>query len=164
MTRTFSPLSPRPVGVLLGALALTALAASPAAAAEGRVDGTISAEGQSCSWTDGITSDQAPNGLTVDRTSINPSGGNLTCEGSTTAALNNDPNVSFDDSAGTLTADLLDISVTIIGITCRYQAVDLPVEREGDTRTYSTTADIPLYDGSFLCPDPASVDATFTFR
>ncbi|MFC3999311.1 hypothetical protein ACFOVU_25600 [Nocardiopsis sediminis] len=158
-------ISPKPAGVLLGALALTALAASPAAAAEGQVDGTISAEGQSCSWTDGVTSDQAPNNLTVDRASINPSdGGNLTCDGSTTATLNNDPNVTFDDSAGTLTADLLDISVTLVGVTCRYQATDVSAQRDADTRTYTTTADIPLYEGGILCPDPASVDASFTFR
>ncbi|WP_017627303.1 hypothetical protein [Nocardiopsis chromatogenes] len=160
-----SRISPRPVAVVLGTLALTGLAASPAAAAQGAVDGTISAEGQSCSWTDGVTSDQAPNALTVDRTTINTSGtGNLSCDGDTTAALNNDPNVTFDDAAGTLTADVLDISVSVIGITCRYRATDITAERDGDTRTYTTSADIPLHEGGFLCPDPASVTASLTFR
>lgn len=153
--------SPRPVGVLLGALALTGLAASPAAAAEGLMDGSITAEGQECGWTDAVTSDQAPNPLTVDRESLNAG---LSCSGDTTATLNNDPTVTFDDTAGTITADVLDISVTMVGVTCRYQATDMSAQRDGDTRTYTASVDIPLHEGGFLCPDPASVDASFTFR
>ncbi|MDA2810064.1 hypothetical protein O4J56_05385 [Nocardiopsis sp. RSe5-2] len=160
-----SRISPRPVAVVLGTLALTGLAASPAAAAEGALDGTISAEGQSCSWTDGVTSDQAPNALTVDRTTINPSGtGNLSCDGDTTATLNNDPNVTFDDAAGTLTVDVLDISVSVLGVTCRYEGAGVSAQRDGDTRTYTTSTEIPLAEGGFLCPDPASVTASLTFR
>ncbi|MFW5415276.1 hypothetical protein J0910_01215 [Nocardiopsis sp. CNT-189] len=154
-------ISPRPIGVLLGALALTGLAASPAAAAQGAMDGSITAEGQACTWTDAVTSDQAPNTLTVDRASLNA---NLSCAGGTTAVLNNDPTVSFDDAAGTITADVLDISVTMVGVTCRYQATDMSAQRDGDTRTYNASVSIPLHEGGFLCPDPANVDAGFTFR
>lgn len=154
-------ISRTPVGVLLGALALVGMAASPAAAAEGSLDGSISAEGRDCSWTDGVTSDQAPNDLTVDRTTINPG---LSCSDGTTATLNNDPNVVFDDAAGTITADMLDITVSQFGIDCRYQAVDMSADRDGDTRTYRASVDIPLHEGGFFCPDPASVDAEFVFH
>lgn len=157
-------LSPKFAGVLLSALAVTGLASSPAVAAQGSVDGTITAEGKSCSWTDGATSDTPPNTLTVDRSTINSPGGNLSCTGDTTATLNNDPTVTFDDAAGTATADVLDVSVTEFGATCRYQATDVSAQRDGDTRTYTATTDIPLYEGGFLCPDPAAVTATFTFH
>ncbi|WP_017595899.1 hypothetical protein [Nocardiopsis potens] len=153
--------SSRPIGVLLGALALTGLAASPAAAAEGAMDGSITAEGQDCSWTGAVTSDQAPNPLTVDRESLNAA---LSCSGGTTAVLNNDPTVTFDDGAGTITTGMLDISVTMVGVTCRYQATDMSAQRDGDTRTYNASVSIPLHEGGFLCPDPANVDATFSFR
>ncbi|WP_156724979.1 hypothetical protein [Streptomyces apocyni] len=159
-----SRISPKAVGVLLSALAVTGLATSPASAAQGLVDGTIGAEGRSCSWTDGATSDTAPNTLTVDNTTINQPGGNLNCTGSTTASLNNDPTVTFDDTNGTASTDLLDISVTQYGVTCRYRASDVTAERDGDTRTYTATAEIPLYEGSFFCPNPASVTATFIFH
>lgn len=157
-------LTPKVMGVLVSALTVTALAGSPATAAQGFVDGTITAEGQSCSWTDGATSDTPPNTLTVDRSTVNAPGGNLSCTGGTTAALNNDPTVTFDDAGGTATADMLDVSVTQFGATCRYQATDVSAQRDGDTRTYTATTDIPLYEGGFLCPDPAAVTATFTFH
>ncbi|NGO72154.1 hypothetical protein [Streptomyces boncukensis] len=150
-------------GVLVSALTVAALTAAPASAAEGSIDGTIGAEGRSCTWTDGVTSDTAPNDLTVDRSTINTPGGNLSCQ-DVEATLNNDPTVSFDDNAGTATADLLDISVTVLGVNCRYQATDLSVQRDGDSRSYAGSADVPLHEGSFLCPDPASVDASFTFH
>lgn len=152
------------IGVAVSALTVTALTVSPASAAQGLVDGTISADGKSCSWTDGVTSDSAPNALTVDRSTINPSGGNLSCTSGTTASLNNDPSVTFDDTNGTNTADMLDISVTQLGVTCRYQAANVSAQRDGTTRTYTATADIPLYEGGALCPDPAAVTATFTFH
>ncbi|MBW1600243.1 hypothetical protein [Streptomyces sp. JJ38] len=159
-----SRISPKAIGVLVSALAVTGLATGPAHAAQGAVDGTITAEGQTCSWTDGVTSDTSPNTLTVDNDTINQPGGNLSCTGSTTAALNNDPTVTFDDTNGTATVDLLDVSVTVWGVTCRYQASDVSAQRDGDTRTYTANADIPLYQGGWLCPDPASVSATFSFR
>ncbi|MCZ7417314.1 MULTISPECIES: hypothetical protein [unclassified Streptomyces] len=159
-----SRISPKVIGVLVSALAVTGLATGPANAAQGAVDGTITAEGQACSWTDGVTSDTSPNTLTVDNDTINQPGGNLSCAGDTTAVLNNDPTVTFDDTNGTATVDLLDVSVTMLGVTCRYQASDVSAQRDGDTRTYTATADIPLYQGGWLCPDPASVNATFSFR
>lgn len=163
LTRSRLPVPAKAAGVLLSALTMAALTASPANAAQGLVDGTIEAEGMSCSWTDGVTSDTAPNTLTVDRSTINTPGGNLACSG-ISAALNNDPTVSFDDAAGTATVGLLDVSVTVIGITCRYQATDLAAQRDGDSRTYAASADVPLHEGSFLCPSTASVNATFSFR
>jgi hypothetical protein len=90
-------------------------------------------------------------------------GGNLSCPG-ISGALNNDPTVSFDDTTGTATVNLLDISVTVIGVTCRYQAAGLAAQRDGDTRTYAASAEVPLHEGSFLCPSTASINATFTFR
>ncbi|MFG3260523.1 hypothetical protein [Streptomyces sp. NPDC048172] len=147
-------------GVLVGALTVAALAAGPASAAQGKVDGTIAAGDRSCSWTDGVTSDTAPNALTVDRSSIN---GKLSCSG-LSATLNNDPAVTFDDAAGTAKADVLDVSVTVIGVTCRYKAEGLSAKRDGDTRNYSATADAKLTEGGALCPATQSVTATLKFH
>lgn len=157
--------TPRIVGVLLSAATVTALTGTPAHAEQGLIDGGIETPDQSCSWSDGVTSDTPPNTLTVDRSTINAPDGSLSCEGSTSAELNNDPTVTFDDDNGTVTADLLDVSVTELGlVTCRYRAENLSAQRDGDTRTYQATAEIPLYEGGPLCPDPASVTATFTFH
>ncbi|MEU8890622.1 hypothetical protein [Streptomyces sp. NPDC048442] len=151
------------VGVLVGALTLAALAVGPASAAQGQVDGSIGAGDKSCSWTGGATSATAPNALTVDRSTINSPGGNLSCSG-LSAALNNDPAVTFDDGAGTATADALDVSVTVVGVTCRYRSGALVAQRDGDTRSYSATADVPLAEGGFLCPASQTVSATLAFH
>ncbi|MDK1473146.1 hypothetical protein QNO07_06880 [Streptomyces sp. 549] len=154
--------------VLVSALTVAALTvgsagAAPVSAAQGSVDGTIGTGTSTCSWTDGVTSDTAPNTLTLDRSTVNTPGGNLSCSG-ISGVLNNDPTVSFDDAAGTATVDLLDVSVTVIGIACRYQAVDMAAERDGDTRDYAATAEVPLHTGSFFCPSTVSIDTTFSFR
>lgn len=151
-------------GVLVSALTVAALTTSPAsAAAQGHVDGSIGTGTSSCSWTNGVTSDTAPNTLTVDRSTVNTPGGNLSCSG-ISGVLNNDPTVSFNDAAGTATADMLDVSVTVFGITCRYQAVGLTAQRDGDSRNYAATTDVPLHQGGFLCPNPVSINTTFNFR
>lgn len=159
-----SRISPKVVGVLLSAMAVTGLAHSPATAAQGLVDGKITAEGRTCNWTDGVTSDTPPNTLTVDRSTINTPGGNLSCSDGSTATLNNNPGVTFDDTNGTATASTLDVSVSQFGVTCRYRASDMSAQREGDTRTYTATADVPLYQGGMFCANPATVTATFTFH
>lgn len=157
-------ISPHKVtGVLVGALTVAALSIGPASAAQGKVDGTIGAGDKSCSWTGGVTSDTAPNSLTVDRSTINTPGGNLSCSG-ISAALNNDPAVTFDDGAGTALADALDVSVTVIGVTCRYRAEAVTAQRDGTTRSYAATVDVPLKEGGFLCPASQTVTATLAFH
>ncbi|MHC0430011.1 hypothetical protein ACX6XY_07460 [Streptomyces sp. O3] len=162
-----SRISPKVLGVLLSALTVTALTSSPsgaAPAASGLLDGTINAEGNACSWSDGVTSAAPPSTLTVDRSTINPPGGNLSCSSGATASLNNDPTVTFDDTNGTANTDMLDVSVTKWGVTCRYQATNVSAQRDGDTRTYTAALDIPLHQGGWFCPNPASVTATFVFH
>jgi hypothetical protein len=161
MPRLISP--HKAVGVLVGALTVAALAAGPASAAQGKVDGTIGAGDKSCNWTNGATSNTAPNALTVDRNTINTPGGNLSCSG-ISAKLNNNPALTFNDAAGTATADALDVSVTVIGVTCRYKAVGLTAQRSGTTRNYSATATASLVAGGFLCPASQTVSATLAFH
>ena len=150
----------RGTGVLVGALTAAALSIGPPRAAEGQVDGSLAAGDKSCSWTNGTTSDTAPNDLTVNHDSINSG---LSCSG-ISASLNNDPAVTFDDAAGTAKADVLDVSVTVIGVTCRYKAEALTAQRDGDTRNYSATAEAKLAEGGALCPASQTVTATLSFH
>jgi hypothetical protein len=139
--------------------ALAANAATPAAT--GLVDGSITVSGSTCSWTNATTSDVPPNTLTIDHTTVN-----VSCSGSISASLTNDPTVTFDDTAGTASAAEVDVNATVDGISCAYTVSNLSVSRSGTTRTYSGgpfTAN--LSSGSFLCPSSESVDsATFTFH
>lgn len=159
-----SRLSSKIIGILAGALTVAALATGPALADHSKVDGSITAEGDTCSWTDGSTSDNPPNTLTVDRSTINAPGGNLTCTGGISATLNNDPTVTFDDANGTATADLLDVTLTQLGVDCQYQARDVEAQRDGTTRHYTASVTIPLSSGGLGCPNPLNADASLTFH
>src|SRR5438270_7056392 len=91
----------RRVGIrLLGTAAIAALpllgTAVVANAATGLVDGSITVSGSTCSWTNASTSDVPPNTLSIDHSTVN-----VSCSGSITANLTNDPTVTFDDTAGT---------------------------------------------------------------
>src|SRR5258708_39367259 len=93
---------------LVGFTATNALAAN-------LVDGSVTASGQTCSWTNGSTTADPPSALTINAPSINPPGGNLSCSGSAHATLNNSPNVTFNDTSGTATADVVDVTVSVFG-------------------------------------------------
>src|SRR5215467_4446820 len=93
-------------GLSVLALAAIGLSGSPASAATGLVDGSISLSSASCSWTNATTSDVPPNTLTIDHTTVHPS-----CS-SGTASLTNNPTVTFNDSAGTASANEVDVSGT----------------------------------------------------
>lgn len=157
---------------ILGAVAGAAMLAGTAGMAvaqagavqAGAVDGSITAQGNTCSWTDGVTSDVPPNTLTIDRTTINSPGGNLSCTGGVTATLNNDPAVTFDDANGTATVDRLDVTMVVSGTQCRYAADNASATRDGDTRHYTSSTTVNKVEGGILCP--ASVEATgdFNFR
>ncbi|WP_418955921.1 hypothetical protein [Streptomyces tritici] len=148
-------------------------AAAPAATAAGPaatqlVDGVIVVSGNTCTWTNARTSANPPTALTIDRTTINRPGGNLTCTGGITAALNNNPALTFDDAAGRARADVLDITGTMSGISCRYKATNVLLNRDGTTRKYVNQAfTATKTSGSFLCPGSvttAAGDATLTFH
>ncbi len=125
-----------------------------------KVDGTIVVGDDTCSWTDGSTSANPPSALTVDRTTVNSPGGNLTCTGDISATLNNDPAFSFDDTNATATTDLLDITGQQGPISCRYQVTNVQWDRDGTTRNYKNRAfTANLVSGGFLCPDTVDADA-----
>lgn len=154
----------RVLGVATGVLLVSGVAAAPVSAASGLVDGSLTAQGELCSWSDGVTSDVPPNALTVDRSTINSPGGNLDCTGDISASLNNDPTITFDDGNGSATVDQIDVTITRSGVDCQYTAENVASTRDGDTRRYTATTTVSLADGSFLCPDSAETDAEFSFR
>ncbi|MER8232832.1 hypothetical protein ACIRQY_02920 [Streptomyces sp. NPDC101490] len=125
-----------------------------------QVDGVIVVSGSTCTWSNARTSANPPTALSIDRTSINKPGGNLSCTGGITAALNNNPNVTFDDAVGQAKADVIDITGTQIGISCRYKAANVLWDREGATRKYVNQAfTATKTSGSFLCPGSVTTPA-----
>ncbi|WP_284581196.1 hypothetical protein [Streptomyces sp. 2P-4] len=144
-----------------GLLAGTAVPASAfGPSAEQRLDGSIAVAGNTCTWTDARTSANPPSTLTVDRTSINAPGGNLSCAGGITAALNNNPQFTFDDAAGTARTDAIDITGKQSFISCRYKAAGITWNREGNTRKYVNQAfTATKVSGSFLCPGSVTTAA-----
>ncbi len=148
---------------MLAGLSIVALgfAGTPAYAAGGTVDGSITLGSSSCTWTGATTSDTPPNTLTVDHTTVSP-----TCSGSISANLSNDPTITFDDAAGTASSASIVVSGTILGISCGYTVSNVSIARSGSTRTYTGgpfTAN--KSSGSILCPATETVDsATFTFH
>ncbi|MFJ9641892.1 hypothetical protein ACWEPM_06955 [Streptomyces sp. NPDC004244] len=159
-------------GVTALAAALLVGSAVPASAlgpsADQRLDGTIVVAGNTCSWTNAHTSANPPSTLTVDRTTINSPGGNLSCAGGITAALNNNPVFTFDDAAGTAKTDAIDITGRQSFISCRYKASNLTWNRDGATRKYVNQAfTATKVSGSFLCPGSvttAAGDASMLFH
>ncbi|MEU3610036.1 hypothetical protein AB0E83_32045 [Streptomyces sp. NPDC035033] len=133
-----------------------------------RVDGVIVVSGNTCTWTDARTSANPPASLSVDRTSVNAPGGNLSCTGGITATLNNNPNVTFDDAAGRAKADAIDITGTQYGVSCRYKATGVLLDRDGTTRRYVNQAfTATKTSGGFLCPGSVSTaagDASLLFH
>ncbi|MFG2333922.1 hypothetical protein ACGFMM_30490 [Streptomyces sp. NPDC048604] len=148
------------------AAATAATAAGPAATQQ--VDGVIVVAGNTCTWSNARTSANPPTALTIDRTSINTPGGNLSCTGGITATLNNNPAATFDDAAGRATADAIDITVKMSGISCRYKATGVQWNRDGDTRKYLNQAfTAAKTSGLFLCPGSVTIaagDASLLFH
>lgn len=144
----------------------SAVAAGPAV--DLKADGVIVVAGSTCTWTGASTSAAPPSALTVDRTTVNKPGGNLTCNGSITAALNNNPSFTFDDTGAVAKTDLIDITGQQSFISCRYKATNLVWDREGTTRKYvNRPFTATKTSGSFLCPGSvttAAGDASMLFR
>jgi hypothetical protein len=155
-----SRLIPRLTGLAALVVAMSALMASSAFAAN-LVDGSVSALGKTCSWTNGSTTADPPSALTINGASVNSS---LTCSSGVTATLNNSPGVTFDDTAGTATADTIDATVNTSGQSCRYSASNVLVTRSGSTRDYSGTASAPKVSGSFLCPGSVDLTTSVSFH
>src|SRR5690348_4130357 len=67
----------KPASMIVGISVLAlGLAGTPAYAAGGTVDGSITVGDSGCTWTGASTSDTPPNTLTVDHTTVHP-----TCSG-----------------------------------------------------------------------------------
>ncbi len=147
----------RHLGKLIGLTAIVAAFAAPQAAygaASNLVDGSVTAGSTTCTWVDASTSDNPPNTLTVENSTVD-----LVCDDGTDVVLNNDPVVSFDDTAGTATADAIDITATQMGVTCRYRATNVVMDRDGDTRDYSGGPYTgKLVSGGWLCPSTQDID------
>ncbi|MFB6811880.1 MULTISPECIES: hypothetical protein [unclassified Streptomyces] len=147
-----------------GATSATALGPT----ADQRLDGVIVVAGNTCTWTNAHTSADPPSALSVDRTTINTPGGNLSCNGSITATLNNNPAFTFDDAAGLARTDAIDITGKQSFISCRYKATNLTWNRDAATRRYVNQAfTAAKVSGSFLCPGSvttAAGDASMLFH
>ncbi|EHR60143.1 hypothetical protein [Saccharomonospora cyanea] len=155
-------LSTRPIGVLVSALALAGMSVGVAAADHQKVDGSITSDGDTCSWTGADTSANPPETLTVDRRSVNA---NMTCTGGLSATLNNNPTITFDDAAGTATADRITVTVVSMGVSCEYSADGLSAQRDGNARTYTARGvTLTKSGGGFLCPGSRTADAEFVFH
>ncbi|MDJ0380076.1 hypothetical protein [Streptomyces sp. G-G2] len=142
--------------VLAGSSA--ALALGPTA--DQRADGVIVVSGNTCTWTNAHTSANAPSALTVDRTTVNTPGGNLSCGGGITAGLNNNPAFSFDDANGLAKTDAIDITGKQSFVSCRFKATDIVWNRDGSTRKYVNQAfTATKVSGSFLCPGSVTTAA-----
>lgn len=148
------------LGIGIAALAFPATA-SGASITANAVDGTVVTGSTTCQWADATADANPPDTAVIDGSTVS-----LSCDSSTSLTLNNDPSVSFDDAAGTATIDTINVSGTLIGLTCTYEATDIAMTRDGSTRTYSGgpyTGD--KVDGSFLCPGSIDLDsATVTFH
>lgn len=137
----------------------TAAHADPGVASHMKVDGSVTVTMYGitghCFWSDGVTSDNPPNPLTIYRSTINPPGGNLSCTPSGfTVTLNNDPHLAF--SGSTATIDRINASITASGMTCVYEATNVML--------YNGTGNFTGYFqyGSLSCP--RSVPGSMTLR
>ncbi|MGW0391276.1 hypothetical protein ACWDYJ_10300 [Streptomyces sp. NPDC003042] len=138
--------------------ATTATALGPAA--DQKVDGVIVVAGNTCTWTNASASANPPSALTVDRTTINKPGGNLSCSGGITASLNNNPAFTFDDAGSTARTDLIDITGQQSFVSCRYKATNITWDRDAGTRKYLNRAfTATKTSGSFLCPGSVTTEA-----
>jgi hypothetical protein len=148
--------------MLVGA-GIVALSSTADAQTGTTVNGSVSALGKTCSWTNGTSTEAPPTTTTIEASSINPPGGNLSCSSGVTAALDNSPSVTFNDTAGTATANQISASVTYDGISCEYTATNAVLDRSGATRDYSGTTSASKSGGSFLCPSSVSLSSTLDF-
>ncbi|MFD0722565.1 hypothetical protein [Streptomyces globosus] len=143
---------------LLAGTAVPAAALGPSA--EQRLDGSIAVAGNTCTWTNARTSANplAPSPSTAPAST--PPAATLSCAGGITATLNNDPQFTFDDAAGTARTDVIDITGKQSFISCRYKAAGITWNREGDTRKYVNQAfTATKVSGSFLCPGSVTTAA-----
>ncbi|MFD8827286.1 hypothetical protein ACFV1C_33685 [Streptomyces sp. NPDC059605] len=154
LTPKISCIAALAVAVVAGA-STAASALGPAASQQ--VDGSITAAGSTCTWTNATASANPPTTLTIDRATVNSS---VSCGGGASATLNNSPTVTFDDAAGLATSNLIDITVKQSIVTCSYRATNVGWARSGSTRTYQNKAfTATKSSGSFLCPGSISAPA-----
>jgi hypothetical protein len=142
----------------------TAAQADPGVTSHQKVDGTISVGTDiSCSWTDGSTNANPPSALTIDRNTVNPPGGNMSCTGAS-VTLDNNPGFTFNDTAGTATIDTVVVTGNRIGVYCTYTATNVSLNRDGTTRHYSGNFIGQRTAGSiFFCPSSHTGTADITF-
>ncbi|MQY11684.1 hypothetical protein SRB5_18030 [Streptomyces sp. RB5] len=145
------------VTALVVAVTAGASTAASAGAQALLVDGSITAAGSTCSWTNATATADPPATLTIAAASVNSS---VSCTGGASATLNNSPTLVFDDAAGTATSDLIDITVRQSFLSCSYRATNAGWTRSGTTRAYTNQAFTARKSGgSFLCPGSISAPA-----
>jgi hypothetical protein len=150
------------IAALAGA-GIVAVSSAATAQSGTTVNGSVSALGKTCSWTDGTATEAPPTTTTINASSINAPGGNLSCSSDVSATLENSPSVSFNDTAATATVASLTASVTYDGISCEYTATNAVLDGSATTRDYSGTANAAKSGGSFLCPSSVSLGSTLDF-
>ncbi|MFE7759046.1 hypothetical protein [Streptomyces sp. NPDC057429] len=142
--------------VFAAAAGVSTAASAAGPAASQQVDGSITAAGSTCTWADATASANPPSTLTIDRSTVNSG---VSCSGGASATLNSDPTLTFDDTAGTATSDLIDITVKQSIVSCSYKATNVGWTRDGSTRAYTNKAfTASKSSGSFLCPSSISAE------
>jgi hypothetical protein len=145
--------------VALAFAGTTAAQADPGIQNHMKVDGTITVSDITCTWVDGMTSDNPPNMLFIYASSLS-----MVCTGAT-VTLNNDPKVTFDDANGKAIVDLVNVTGNRIGVECTYAATNIMLTRDGTTRRYTGTFTATRTAGSiFFCPSSHSGSADITFK
>jgi hypothetical protein len=154
--------------VALAFAGTTAAQADPGIQNHMKVDGTITlgpGPDVVCTWTNGSTSDNPPNTLTVYRNTINPPGGNNSCTGASSVTLDNDPVIMFDDANGKAKVDRVRTTGIRFGVSCTYEATDVMLMRDGTTRRYTGSFTATRLSGSeFFCPSSQVGTADITFH
>ncbi|HEY9556430.1 MAG TPA: hypothetical protein VIR58_06835, partial [Acidimicrobiales bacterium] len=131
--------------------------------ASGLVDGSISGNGYSCTWS-ATTSAEPPQTLVIDSATVNPPGGDAGCTTGMVPGfiLHSDATATFDDGSGTVTIDRLDISVETDVGACRYEANGIVLGRDGSSRGYFGQWAFSLASGAGCSTDDLHLLMTFS--
>lgn len=144
--------------VALAFVAPTAAQADPGITSHMKVDGYLG----NCRFTDASTNNNPPSPLVINADTVNPPGGNLSCDdGTASPHLDNNPGVSFGPNADTATVDRLVVTGSRIGVTCTYEATNIALTRDSQTGWYhgSDITARRIGGSIFFCP-PSTTGGT----
>ncbi|THV41434.1 hypothetical protein [Glycomyces buryatensis] len=125
------------------------------------VDAVLATGGKQCEAVDVPVTAAPPATLTIPADAVE-----LECTSSIRYTFDSDAELTFDDAAGTASAASIRIVGTWFGVSCTYEATDLSLERQGDTREYlGGPYTAGKASGMFLCPRDVKLDsAAITFH